>query len=116
MRIVKGVPVLTDEDIDALSLGELMELHENVGARIERLRAAGRAQAITKARALIEKYGIEPLVIFGADWENGQKPRKRAAQKYSDLSAGKDWDGIGKTPRWVVGKSARLIKFPNHIG
>lgn len=108
--------MLTDEDIEALSLGELMELHENVGARIERLRAAGRVQAITKVRALVEKYGVEPFVIFDVDWENGQKPRKRAAQKYSDLSVGKDWGGIGKTPRWVVGKSARLIKFPNLIG
>ena len=116
MRIAKGVSVLTDEDMDALSLGELMELHENVGARIARLRAAGRAQAIAKARALCEKYGIEPLVIFGADWESAQNPRKRSTQKYTEMSAGKDWDGIGKTPRWVVGKSPRLIKFPNLVG
>lgn len=108
--------MFNDEDMDALSLGELMELHENVGARIARLRAAGRAQAIEKARALCNKYGIEPLVIFGADWENGRNRRKRTAQKYTDMSAGKDWDGIGKTPRWVVGKSPKLIKFPNLVG
>lgn len=105
--------MLTDEYMNALSLAELVELHANVGARIACLKETGRVEAIQKARELCAKYAIEPATIFD-DAENGRKVRRRPPPKYTDLSG--DWTGIGKAPRWVVGKPVQLMKIPTLVG
>lgn len=86
-------------------------------AAIEQQIAAAREQAIqdavARARAIIDEFGLTAADLFGA-----KRARKssggggKVAAKYRDPATGQTWTGRGRTPKWMEGKdrNAYLIK------
>lgn len=108
--------MMTDEKIAALSHGDLLDLHFRLGVRLDAMRNEARRDAIKKARELCEAYGIDPVSIFGMNPWSGRKPRKPMPFKYRDPVSGKTWLGMGRTPKWLVGRDPDHFKVPNLVG
>lgn len=106
---------MTDEQIAALSRDDLIDLHFRLGVRLNAIRSESRQEAIKKTRELCEAFEIDPLSIFGMNPWSGRKPRKPLTVKYRDPVSGKTWLGVGRTPKWLVGKNADHFKVPNLV-
>jgi len=76
-------------------------------------------EAIRKARALIEQFGLTAadLGLTKRAGKAGAAAAKGPAKpaKYRDLASGKTWNGHGKPPAWIAGVADRtpfLIDAP----
>lgn len=108
--------MLTDEQLSAMPIADLMDLHRKAGALIAKSHDANRNNAVIRARELCAAFGIEPLDVFGLNTRTSRKARKPLIPKYRDPATDKTWVGVGKTPRWLVGKNLDDFKIPQLVG
>lgn len=81
---------------------ELLQARQQLEQQIEQARAAAVGEAVAKARALVEEFGLTPDDVFGRRSKNAGKP---VAAKYRDPQTGATWTGRGKPPRWIADKN-----------
>lgn len=84
---------------------ELLQQQEALARQIEEARKSEMADAIAKARALVEEYGLTAQDIFPSG-RRASKPRSggKVPPKYRDPATGQTWTGRGKAPKWIEGK------------
>ena len=91
------------------SLKELLIQRQSLELKIAELQKSEVAEAIFKARALVEEYSLTPDQIFPS--ASGSKTRKastaKVAAKYRDPITGKEWSGRGLAPKWLAGKNKK---------
>lgn len=87
------------------SLKELQSKLDSVNEQIDAEWARLRQEALTTAKALVERYEITAGEMFDV-------PAKRAvAAKYQDPATGQTWTGRGKEPAWIRRKNRELFKI-----
>ena len=92
------------------SYQELLTQREQLDKQIKEAIAREKADGISKAKLIIEQYGLSASDLFshkaGAKGSSG-----KVAPKYRNPSTGETWTGRGKAPKWIEGRdrSAYLI-------
>ncbi len=79
----------------------LLQQKAELEAKIAEARKHEVAQAVTKARELIEQYGLTPDDVFGGK-KAATGTRGTVAPKYRDPATGATWTGRGKPPKWIA--------------
>ncbi len=95
------------------NLQQLLEQKAAIEKAIADARQNEIKDAIARARAIIDQFGLTAEDLFG-----GKRGRKsgggggKVAPKYRDPATGATWTGRGRTPKWMEGKNrdAYLIK------
>ncbi|MEO8248224.1 MAG: H-NS histone family protein [Burkholderiales bacterium] len=92
---------------------ELLERRQALDNEIDQARQHELSDAIARARALVEEYGLTQTDVFGA----GRKGRssqagRKVAPKYRNPLTNDTWTGRGRQPKWIQGKNLNdfLIK------
>lgn len=80
------------------ALQDLIARKHELDRRIAETRAAERAQALARIRALMEAQGLTTADLVLA--KIGRTPRTLEA-KYENRATGETWSGLGKRPRWL---------------
>jgi DNA-binding protein H-NS len=106
----------------AESLKALLKQQEELAAKIEAVRAEGKAKGIEQIKSIMAELGIgaSDLGFYDvATLPNGKagprtfkqrKPMPPSQPKYRDPATGSTWSGRGKPPRWLQGdRDAYLI-------
>lgn len=97
------------------NLQQLLEQKAAIEKQIAEARQNEVKDAIARARAIIDQFGLTAADLFGG----GKRGRKaggsgggKVAPKYRDPATGATWTGRGRTPKWMEGKNkdAFLIK------
>ena len=86
------------------ALQEFIALKEEFDRRIEQTKTRERSQAIEKARALVDKYGLSAADLGTRAASKGAKKAAggaKVAAKYCNASTGTSWSGRGLQPRWL---------------
>lgn len=92
------------------SYQELLAQREQLDKQIKEAIAREKADGISKAKLIIEQYGLSASDLFsrkaGVKGSSG-----KVAPKYRNPSTGETWTGRGKAPKWIEGRdrSAYLI-------
>lgn len=95
------------------NLQQLLEQKAELDKQIAEARQNEIKDAIARARAIIDQFGLTVDDLFG-----GKRGRKagggggKVAPKYRDPATGATWTGRGRSPKWMEGKNkeAFLIK------
>jgi len=82
---------------------ELLAQKAALEKQILEAQAAEKAEGITKAKAIIEQYGLSASDLFARKGAAGSRGGKVAA-KYRNAATGETWTGRGKAPKWIEGK------------
>lgn len=85
------------------SYKELLKQREELEKQIQDARKRELAEAISKARTLIDEYGLTAADVFPpARGRNaGPKAGSKVAPKYRNPETGETWTGRGKAPKWI---------------
>jgi DNA-binding protein H-NS len=99
-----GMPEIkmTERHLAALSIEELVELRDQIGATISK-RVDSEKRILATKLARIEKYEIamsKPGATRGKPSDPSATSRK-VPPKYRDPSSGATWSGRGLRPRWL---------------
>jgi DNA-binding protein H-NS len=93
------------------SYKELLAKREALEQEIAEARKIELSEAITKAKALINDFGLTQMDLFSTDKpvkvkKDGTEKtgRQKVAPKYRDPSTGAMWTGRGKAPKWIDGQ------------
>jgi DNA-binding protein H-NS len=99
----------------AESLKALLKQQEELAAKIEAVRAEGKAKGIEQIKSIMDELGITASDLgfydvatlpHGKTGPRTFKQRKAMAPiepKYRDPATGNTWSGRGKPPRWLQG-------------
>ena len=93
-------------DSKMATLQELIAQQVELDKKIAEMRERELADAVGRARALIDQYGLTSEDIFGGKSGSkraGKAPGKVAA-RYRNPATGTTWTGRGRAPRWLDGK------------
>ncbi len=96
------------------NLQQLLEQKAAIEKQIADARQNEIKDAVARARAIIDQYGLTAADVFGGA-KRGRKAGGgggKVAPKYRDPATGAAWTGRGRTPKWMEGKNkdAFLIK------
>jgi DNA-binding protein H-NS len=93
------------------SYKELLAKREALEQEIAEARKTELNEAITKAKTLINDFGLTEMDLFGSDKPAKVKKdsiektgRQKVAPKYRDPATGATWTGRGKAPKWIDGQ------------
>ena len=104
------------------SFKELVAQREKLDSQINAMMQREKAEGITKAKEIIEQFGLAASDLFGrkgsAKGKRGRpaskkgtgskkslgKKRGKVAPKYKNSATGETWTGRGKAPKWIAGK------------
>jgi DNA-binding protein H-NS len=92
------------------TLQDLLAQREALDRQIEETRRNARRDAIARAQALVNEFGLTAADVFGggATRAGGKAPSaasgRKVAPKYRDPATGKTWTGRGRAPTWLEGK------------
>ena len=89
------------------TLKELLAQQAELDKEIAEMRQHEHADAIARARAVIDQYGLTSEDIFDSKRISKKAPSK-VAVKYHDPATGANWSGRGRQPRWLEGKDRTL--------
>jgi DNA-binding protein H-NS len=85
------------------SYKDLLAQREQLDKQIKEAIALEKADGITKAKVIIEQYGLNASDLFSR--KAGTKSAGgKVAPKYRNPSTGETWTGRGKAPKWIDGK------------
>jgi DNA-binding protein H-NS len=85
------------------SYKDLLAQREQLDKQIKEAIAHEKADGITKAKVIIEQYGLSASDLFSR--KSGFKGAGgKVAPKYRNPSTGETWTGRGKAPKWIDGK------------
>lgn len=92
------------------SLGDLLAKHEALGREITRLKAAGRAEAVSKIKAMMAEWDVSVVDLAapiaatakakGKSEQGGEKPP--VPVKFRHPETGETWTGRGLKPKWLT--------------
>jgi DNA-binding protein H-NS len=93
------------------SYKELLAKRDALEQAIADARTAELSEAINKAKALINDFGLTQMDLFSTDKPAKVKKdgtektgRQKVAPKYKDPATGAMWTGRGKAPKWIDGQ------------
>jgi len=98
------------------SVSELVAQRQAIERQIRELRAAARADAIARIRALMSEHGLTVDDLAARSAAGGRKGAgtvvTKVAPKYRDPETGLTWSGRGLRPKWLVAalQSGRTIE------
>lgn len=95
------------------SYKELLKQREELEKQIQDARKRELAEAISKARTLIDEYGLTAADVFPpARGRNaGSKAGSKVAPKYRNPETGETWTGRGKAPKWIQDQDRSKFKI-----
>ena len=99
---------------------ELLQQQEALALKIEEARKLELADAVAKARALVNEYGLTAQDVFPSGRRGAGKAAgtgAKVAPKYRDQATGQTWTGRGKAPKWIDGQDrTRFLIASRAIG
>ena len=85
------------------SYKELLAQREQLDKQIKEAIAHEKADGITKAKVIIEQYGLNASDLFSRK-AGGKSAGGKVAPKYRNPATGDTWTGRGKAPKWIEGR------------
>lgn len=93
---------------------ELLERRQALDDEIDQARQRELADAVARARSLVEEYGLTQADIFGSGRKGRASPQagRKVSPKYRNPETNETWTGRGRQPKWIQGKNLEdyLIK------
>ncbi len=91
---------MADNDLEALSLGELKKMQKDVAKAISTFEDRQKSEARAKVEALARDLGYSLAEVVGAKTKSSRAP---AAPKYRHPeNLALTWSGRGRKPQWFV--------------
>ena len=81
----------------------LLQQKAELESQIAAIEASAKADAVAKARALIDEHGLTAADVFppASQTKPGAKHGSVGVAKYRDPATGATWTGRGKPPNWI---------------
>ncbi len=84
------------------SYKDLLKQREALEKQIQEARKRELAEAVSKARGLIQEYGLSASDVFpAARGARSSSAGSKVAPKYKNPQTGEMWTGRGKAPKWI---------------
>ena len=83
------------------SYKDLLKQRELLEQQIGEARQREIADAVAKARAIVEEFGLTQQDVFPVGRARSAVKGSKVAAKYRDPATGATWTGRGKAPRWI---------------
>ena len=85
---------------------ELLAQREALDNQIDQARQSELSDAVTRARQLVDEYGLTQADVFGSSRKGRpQNAGRKVAAKYRNPETNQTWTGRGRQPKWVQGKN-----------
>jgi DNA-binding protein H-NS len=97
---------LSDEQLDALAIEELIRLSDRIHKFIA-IKVNREKKALKEKLVLIEQYESRGASALDAAKPRFRSKRSKATPKYRDPDTGLTWSGRGMVPRWLNAALAR---------
>ena len=105
----KGRKPMAKNDFSGMTLKQMIDMHERLGAAIEDKRKEDRDETRRALEELAEKRGFSVSDLFGSA---GRKKGGKVAVKYiNPENRSETWTGRGRTPRWLAEKLKKGAKI-----
>lgn len=96
--------IATPDEIEEFA--RLQQQAQELHNQIEQMRPRVVNRARMMAMQLMEQYGFTADQILETQHSGPRRVHVGAGEaKYRDPASGKTWSGLGKRPRWIVGKN-----------
>ncbi len=88
------------------NVAELIKQKEALEAQIAAAQEAQRADAVSKAKAIVAEFSLTKEDVFGGSKaaRKSSGTKGKVAAKYKDAVSGATWTGRGKAPKWIDGQ------------
>lgn len=84
-----------------MDIDELVAQKQALDDRINEIKAAQRADAISQCVALIRHHELTERDLFKGSAKS--EPKATVAAKYRNPATGETWSGRGRAPKWLNG-------------
>ncbi len=84
------------------TIAELLAQKEAIEQQIAEIRENERADAISRARAIVIEFELTADDLFSS---KKIKAKRQAEAKYRNPETGETWTGRGRAPLWLVDKN-----------
>lgn len=81
---------------------ELLAQRQALELQIAEARKSELAEAIAKARAIVQEFGLTADDVFSP--ASTKRVGKPAEIRYRDPATGTGWSGRGREPKWIAGQ------------
>ena len=82
---------------------ELLAQRAELDRQIKEMISLEKADGITKAKTIIEQYGLVASDLFNRK-SGARSIGGKVAPKYRNTATGETWTGRGKAPKWIDGQ------------
>lgn len=81
---------------------ELLAQRQALEKQIDEARKTELADAVTKARAIVQEFGLTAVDVFSHTV--AKRVGKPAEIRFRDPATGASWSGRGREPKWIAGQ------------